>query len=468
MAYIITGGREGFNKNLDIFSIPPTETGIQEKYEKEYKPISVFSAASPVMFQIENPSADYIDMHNIKINLAYKIMTDKNEAVKVAKNLYAGPINLTSASFFSQCDLFLNQINVNTGTGNNYPYKAYIDTVLSSGLAAKNSFLPAAGFYKDSAGAMDDFTGVQNLGLKARAALTLDEKIAKVTGYLYTDFTDQEQYLINGIPVGINLRNCVDEFRLMWDGEEIPTYALNTMQSSDYGYENSESSTNYTTAPPVKKTGYKLVLEDVTLIVPFIKLHSGLFMQQNKMLIDKPAVYPFTRSEIKTFTLPASVGDWCGQNIFNDKIPKQIIICLMDSLAYAGNAKKNPFNFHHYNVTDISYEVNNRIINRPMHLDFPNNHFNDGFLSIFHMEKNHTKLPPAIEIDEYKTGYGFFCFDLENTKEQGVLNPMLKGNSRLFMKFKNSLSKSITVLVYALFDSVVYIDQARNVVLREG
>lgn len=513
MAFTLSGGDEGFTKNLDIFSVPDTETGIQETYIKQYKPVSVFSSCSPVIFQVDNPSADYIDVHNMRLNLSYTIFSDKNLAWDDKNNEFCGPINLGISSFFSQCDLELNQTNVNSSTGHNYGYKAYIDTVLTSGLGAANSYLPASGYYKDNIAEMDDFTGENNLHLRKRALLTKKGRIVKLVGRIHADFCNQKKSLINGVPLTLRLRNADDKFRLMWDdglGDTIGSYEeiLNKKKpgtskqtslftttpptavpsTADPPTTNPPTTNPPTTVPPTtdppttdppttdppptKKPviiqNYKLVLVDISLSVPFQKIHPTLLMEHNKLLSTKPAVYPMTRSEIKSFTVPASVGEWCGQNIFNDKIPKQLIICMVDSLAYAGNPKKNPYNFQHFYLTDIYYEVNNRIVNRAMSLDFVNKHYNDGFVSIFNMMRTLSMIPPHVEMKDFDKGFAFFCFDLENTKEENILSPMIKGNSRLFLKFMSNLARSISILAYGMFDSVVYIDQARNVVHKEG
>lgn len=287
---------------------------------------------------------------------------------------------------------------------------------------------------------MDDETGEHNLALRNRAALSDGGKTVELIGRLYTDFTDQEKYLINNVPFNVRLQNSDDDFRLMW------------VKSND-------------TAKP---QSFKVEFTDVSLIVPYIKLHPFLIVEHAKMLAKNPAVYPINRTEIKTFVISASLGEWCGQNCFNERIPKTMVVALLDSQAHSGNHKKNPFNFIHCKTTDVSFEINNKVINRPMRLDFPNEHYNDGYVSVFETFHHKTGVSPDIALKDYNRGYTFFCFDMQNSKEEGILTPMQKGNSRLNIKFKEHFKTSVTVLVLGIFDAVVYIDEARNVVFREG
>ena len=45
-------------------------------------------------------------------------------------------------------------------------------------------------------------------------------------------------------------------------------------------------------------------------------------------------------------------------NAFLGEIPKRIAICMMDNNSCNGNYKKNPFDFQHYNLTQIRISVN--------------------------------------------------------------------------------------------------------------
>ena len=57
-------------------------------------------------------------------------------------------------SLFQQVDVSLKDVQVSQSSGT-YAYRAYIESILSYELEAKNSQLTAALFYKDTAGNMD-------------------------------------------------------------------------------------------------------------------------------------------------------------------------------------------------------------------------------------------------------------------------------------------------------------------------
>jgi hypothetical protein len=85
-----------------------------------------------------------------------------------------GPVNLWMHSLFSDVSVSLNEKLVSP-PNSLYPYRAYIDTLLSYGPAAKESQLTGAMWYKDTPGHQDKTTAA-NKGFTSRKALTTQSK----------------------------------------------------------------------------------------------------------------------------------------------------------------------------------------------------------------------------------------------------------------------------------------------------
>jgi hypothetical protein len=80
------------------------------------------------------------------------------------------PVNLWMHSLFSDVSVSLNENLVSPPT-NLYPYRAYIEILLSYGLAANRSQLTGVMWYKDTPGHQDKRT-TENKGFTSRKALT--------------------------------------------------------------------------------------------------------------------------------------------------------------------------------------------------------------------------------------------------------------------------------------------------------
>ena len=117
-------------------------------------------------------------------------------------------------SLFSQMDVYLNDTLV-TPSSNTYPFRAYVDTVLSYGDEAKNTQLTSQLWYKDTAGHMDA-TNVDggNTGLVERRRYIAESRIVEMMGRLHVDL-----FLQDSVSVKIRLVRSKDAFSLMAGGQ---------------------------------------------------------------------------------------------------------------------------------------------------------------------------------------------------------------------------------------------------------
>lgn len=517
MAYVIEGTTQGFGPQLDYFEPAQTETGILERYYKEIKSSGILSPYSVLEFNINNDSPDFIDPSGIQMMLEYQIMND--EGVACTANDTCGPINMPIATFFNQVDFCLEQKNISLSVGANYGYKAIIDTLLNRGMEARMSFMEIAGFYKDTPEYMEDTTCRRNLGLRSRMQLTQNKKTAKLYSPLFVDFLKQKKFLLNGIKSNIKFHPAPDKFRLNWESpiSEQPTnkpvsgtegknedpVSKTTLDPSGSGTSGSGSgsgsssgsgsgsgsgtgsatssgsgsgSGSGTTSEPAttpsvkpKKSEYfKLKYLDASLYVPFIKVHPGFLVEMSEKMKTKPVIYESERSEIKAFSVPGGNFQFVTEDIFNDSIPKKLIIGMVSGRSYAGDNQTNPFNFQHFNASDMAFQVNGMSTNLPLQMNFDTDHFYKAYASIFESLPPSLQEIPDIALDEFKSGYTLFVYDLEKTKEPGIKNTFSKGSSRLSIRFKKGLEESVVVIIYGIFDSLINIDQARNVIIHNG
>jgi len=119
-----------------LFSLPPTQTSIENGSLVEYHPLSTLADGSPIEYEICGSGEDNLDFVVAKVTKANGDNLEDDEPV--------GPVNLFLHSLFSQIDISLNGTQITSAT-NTYPYRAMIETPLSYGGDAK-VFLFAAVF----------------------------------------------------------------------------------------------------------------------------------------------------------------------------------------------------------------------------------------------------------------------------------------------------------------------------------
>ena len=212
-------------------------------------------------------------------------------------------------SLFSQVDVYLNDTLV-TPSSNTYPFRAYVDTVLSYGDEAKNTQLTSQLWYKDTARHMDA-TNVDggNTGLNERRRYIAESRILEMMGRLHVDLFLQDRFLLNGVSVKIRLVRSKDAFSLMAGGEN---------------------------------PDYKVQIVDAVLFARKAVLSPTVQMAHIKALEKGTAKYPIRPVDCKVYSIPQGAMSHTHENLFLGTLPKRLIIWCIDNDAYNGEfSKKN-------------------------------------------------------------------------------------------------------------------------------
>ncbi|GFV62235.1 uncharacterized protein TNCV_4271991 [Trichonephila clavipes] len=233
-------------------------------------------------------------------------------------------------------------------------------------------------FLKDNAGKFDDvnFTDVgQNKGLKKRWERVKNGKIFDMCGTLHTDIGTQSKLLINGTSFRIRLLKAKNEFALL------------------------------------AVTGdYRLQIENISLYVRKCEISSSILVAHEKTLEQSLIQTPFTRVEIKTFTLSSGLKSVTIANAVNGALPSRIIFGLVSNSAFNGDIRKNPFNFKNYNLNYISLSENG--IQIPTTAYTPNygkDLYARNYLSLFTDLAQHKT---NVTFEDYKENTCLYVFDL--------------------------------------------------------
>jgi hypothetical protein len=149
MAFIHEGSCEYTKSELDLLSIPATQTSVESGMYVDYHPVSSITGGAPIEFDVNATGNVYLDPANSLLHVRAKIVKTNGEDLGAASTV--GPINNFLHSLLSQVDVSLNGTLITSST-NTSDYRAYIETLLSYDSDAKSSHLTSALFYKDEAG----------------------------------------------------------------------------------------------------------------------------------------------------------------------------------------------------------------------------------------------------------------------------------------------------------------------------
>ena len=429
MSFLHIDSCECTKSELDLFALPPTQVAIERGEWVEYKPISALNDTMQIEFAVPGIGEEYMDLSHTMLYLKVKVV--KSNGAALEENEVVAPVNNWMHSLFSQVDIFLNQRQISTPTGN-YAYRAYIENILNYNSDSKNTHLKNVMFYADESGKMNEHT--QNAGFKKRQACIAGSKAVEMIGHLHCDLFNHDRALLNGVELRLRLVGSRHSFSLL-------------------------TSTN---------NEYKVQFLDAALCIRKIKLNPSILIAHSKTLLRCSAKYPITRVDVKTTTLAAGLRSYTIDNLINGQLPKRIILGLVNNKAANGDFKTNPFNFEHFNLNYLCLYVNgHQVPSKALQPDYGNSLYAESYNTLFKGTgihySNHTH---SISKEDYPGGYALYCFDLTQDLAAHLpthWNLVRHGSIRVDLGLADALTEPVNLIFYAEFDNIIEIDQRRNV-----
>ena len=211
---------EGVKTELDLFTVPPTQNCIADSHVVEHQPTASLDSGGPIEFFIPGSGDDYIDLANTMLHLQVKVTRADGSPLDAGDPV--GPVNNFLHSLFSHIDLSLNDTLVTSSASNSYPYRSYIETLLSYGFDAKSTQLTNQLWYKDKASRMhasELAAGPDpNPGFVTRRDYIAGSRVVDMIGRLHVDMFLQDKFLINGVDVKLRLVRSTPAFALIAGG----------------------------------------------------------------------------------------------------------------------------------------------------------------------------------------------------------------------------------------------------------
>ena len=433
MALIHNQSAECMKSELDLFTVPMTQTSIEKNTYHEISPLAAITDTSPIEFFITGSSEDYIDLNNSYIHVQAKITNADN--TNLGADAEVGFVNYPGASLFSQVDIILGDTLVSHAS-NTYPYRGILECLLNYGEDTLSTQFGCGLFSKDTAGHMDvTDPGGANQGLSQRAIQTALSQYVDIIAPIHADMFFQEKLLIHGIDIKIKFIRAKDEFCLM---------------ATNAG------------------AGYKVKIMAASLYIKKVTVSPGVRLAHAKALIHTNLKYPVDRVCLKTVSIPVGSRECNHDNLFLGQIPKFLVICFVDNEAMSGTYTRNPFNFEHRNMEYLNIIADGRAYpGKPFQPTFNNGQYGREYYQLFQATGRQLKdRSCAITRRDFGAGYTLFCFNLE--PDEGCSNHVSlvkSGNVRVEARFRGALNRTLNMLCYAVYDSVIEINNRRQVLV---
>lgn len=447
MSLLDSSSHECAKSELDLFDVPPTQTSVENSFYRQFFPTTSLERGGPIEFQVKVPASSYLDLQQTILYLKCRIMKHNGDAIASVAATHAdfpktlvAPISYFHATLFKNVEVYLNSKPVNQ-TDNLYGYKAYLETLLSFSREAKTGQLQGAYFYQDEGEDLDVFVdnvsdrdSTENSGLTERLLGTQNSKPFETFGRIHSELFAQSKLIPGGLV----------ELRLRFHRAD-PEFCLFAKTST------------------VK---YSVVIDSAILMVRHCEIAPHVRESHQKLLQTMPLKYPVKRIECKYFTRAVGRSDLSEQNLVTGILPRRVIVGFVESEAFNSKLTKNPLNFQHFNVSTIILRRNG--MPQPfeeIELDYEHSCYSQGYLSLFQGVGNlFTNDGFAITKQQYSHGYALYGFNVSSDAGScGTLDLITEGKLSLEVKLSSASSKSITMLCYLEYDSIIEIDRLGNV-----
>lgn len=412
---------------LDLFGVPPTQTQIEKTIVTEHRPITSFDGSPTIQFELQTLIDEYLDLE--KLVIYFKVKLNKMTTIKDAKEWdMIAPVNYLLHSMIKQVDIFIGDHQITTSSPT-YAYKAYLEAFFGFSHEMKKSHLTSALWFNDE-------DNREDVPVKDRSKFLKDNKELDLIGRLHSDLTFQGRSLLGGCRLTIRIILNDAKFYMMSTAGHSP----------------------------------QLEILDTSLFVHRAKLAEKTVAAHNKALTVASAKYPITVNKIKNFTIQAGAIDWSIENVHSGQLPRRIIIAFVSNEGFNGNYTKNPYNFQHYNLSNlVVYMGGEQYPNKGFNPDFNNNLYAKEYYALYE-GIDMVDCDPTFKINRgnFKNGNAFFVvnFAPDLTNGPGLIghvNKLSYGTLRIALRFGTALPEAITVLVFCEFDKLMEIDINRKI-----
>lgn len=405
---------------LRIFDDVLPQVVVDHGYFVDIQPSTGFNENSTNLeFNIRASDTEYLDLNDTLLYIKLKVMGANNTNLAAAAAVL--PANYFMNALFKDITLSLNDTIIEGGN-HMYSYKSTIESIFNFTRETKQLQLECMGY---------------NETADERKKWIATSKVCELMGALRLDFFNQPKYLLPGINVRLSLTRSNDKFALQGGGTSNPT--INIMEAKMY--------------------------------VRRVRVNPDVVKGHELGLVKKNAIYPYTRGQTITYTIPQGSHSHFHNNLFSSSLlPKFVVVGFVKSTAFNGDGlDDSPFKFEDFKVLSIGLFRDGQSL---PYRDLYNPNFKDALCvkaymkSIIHNTQHlNTNFNNGISYEQFCNGtYALFTFNLTPDFDMTQTQYPRDGNLSLEIKFKSALAASINVIVYGTFDTQIQITKDRKII----
>src|SRR5271154_774175 len=339
------GSSETVKSELAIFETPSYQVSQLKAQWLDVYPNNQYqgSSGANIIFKIDGSPGWYYNFLDSYLTMSFKILDDKGVDVKeqvVALENFGIATLIKDMTFATS-----NQTKLE-GENQTYAYRAYLYALMNGSKSAKNTQLSSYGWVKDDADSFDKpytaaagtTAAVGNKGFGVRRDWTKVGLEHQLIGSVFLDTWIQPQYFLDN-----------QDFHL--------TIKLNDPKFSLHANDDT--------------VNYKINITECTLCLRQVQVSPSVLMGHAKGLQSQNYILPYNGHKIYTKLIKPGGLVERTMDVTAGVYPKCLIVGFVDHEAYCGKYSLSPFNFQHFDVSEIGLSVNGQPLPaKPFRPDF--------------------------------------------------------------------------------------------------
>ena len=475
-----------YKSELDLFSVAPTQTAIEEGIWDTIQPPTGFDKNPVIEFKIPGNSANYIDLSQTEIYVKCRITNSKDRSTTPTSTMITSnnkpifPINNFLHSLFENINVRFNNTLVEQ-SNNMYPYRAYLEDLLNYDSESKSTFLTQQCFFKDSNSNFNSLT-YNNGESEYYALLNLPETDYYNAQQTFNYSNDQKvddttkanaRKIKNFLFKNNNFNDgAIKRHKYMKDGKLLKgKLHLDVCNLNRYLLNNVDVTFQFTKS----KNEFCLMVDPTTtdiINIDFINIYlkvrrvkiSPTIMLNHAMALEKAnAKYPIKKVLINTLSLNYKSLNQ-SVKIHTGIMPNRVVCGIIPTEAYTGSYKSNPFCFENYEIREISLKISSKLFPYSSSLE-PNGNLDnyiEAYNSIFTGIRED---PNDITYEDFKNGYFILAYNLSPDLCSEEHYSLLKdGSLELDFKFGKEPVVPLNLICYMEFDNIIEITKSRTII----
>ena len=442
----IKDSMECAKSELDLFSVPPTNTAIEEGHWDNIQPHPNFDQSPVVRFDITGTNSHYVDLAATELHVKFAIVVKKGEAAVKAPKDSVALVNNFLHSMFEQCQVYLNNVPVEN-TNKCYAYRAYLENLLCYNKDSKDNLLRGDFFFHENNKISEWKEKATNKLVEKTEgfATKADESVVEYEAYgkIHCDIFNINKYMLNNIDIKLVFTKSSDSFCLLAEKSKTAQFSI----------------------------------RDTFLRIRRVKVSNAVMLAHAMALEQTTAKYPIKRVLVKPFVLPPSSHMFTISGIHFGIMPTRVVMGFVKTAGYSGAIDCDPFYFDHIGVTYLNLKVASRSLPyaQGIHTQYYKNNYMQGYLTL---HKNIREASNGITYDGYKAGHTLYAFDLTpDLCSADHFNLLKDGSLDLDVQIEANPSKTdnpkaelatatgYTAMFYLEFDNIIEITKERQVLV---